>query len=204
MERAIDRVRDLAGAYFELGRLYLALYLNEHRAAEQHLSLTGTADHLRSARSRLDQAGIAFQEAHRMPQSLPAWQLRYAEAVNRFAAGDHDACVVECDAALADDPDLEEVWRLKGDAERRLGRDPLPAYARAIEIRRSYYEVLLTMAEVHLGAGRRRARPGPVSRRRSTSTAVWRRRGCCWPGRIWPSSPPVGRSRCSAPVSSGR
>jgi tetratricopeptide (TPR) repeat protein len=154
MERAIDRVRDLAGAYFELGRLYLALYLEEHRAAHRHFSVTGTEDHLRTARSRLDQAGIAFQEAHRLPQSLPAWQLRYAEAVNRFAEADYDGCLDECDAALEDDEDLEEVWRLKGDAERRLGRDPLPAYSRAIEIRRSYYEVVLTMGEVHLEAGR--------------------------------------------------
>jgi tetratricopeptide (TPR) repeat protein len=154
MERAIDRVRDLAGAYFELGRLYLALYLDEHRAAERHLSRVGTEDHLRSARSRLDQAGIAFQEAHRLPHALPAWQLRYAEAVNRFAEGDPDGCIAECDAALEDDPDLEEVWRLKGDAERRKGRDPLLSYARAIEIRRSYYEVLVTMGEVHLAHGR--------------------------------------------------
>jgi tetratricopeptide (TPR) repeat protein len=152
MERAIDRVRDLAGAYFELGRLYLALYLSEHRAAHEHLVVEGTEDHLRSARNRLDQAGIAFQEAHRMPQALPAWQLRYAEAVNRFAEGDFEKCIAECDAALEDDPDLEDVWRLKGDADRRLGHDPLPAYGRAIEIRRSYYDVLLVMAEVHLAA----------------------------------------------------
>jgi serine/threonine protein kinase len=153
MERAIDRVRDLAGAYFELGRLYLALYLTEHRAAQQHLSRVGTDDHLRSARSRLDQAGIAFQEAQRLGHTLPAWQLRYAEAVNRFAEGDYDGCIAACDAALADDPDLEEVWRLKGDADRRSGRDPMPSYTRAVEIRRSYYEVLLSMGEVHLAAG---------------------------------------------------
>jgi tetratricopeptide (TPR) repeat protein len=154
MERAIDRVRDLAGAYFELGRLYLALYLEENRAAQQHFSRVGTADKLRSARSRLDQAGIAFQEAHRVPQTLPEWQLRYAGAVNRFAEGDHAGCVAVCDEMLADDPDLEEVWRLKGDAERRLGLDPLSSYTRALEIRRSYYEVLLVMAEVHLAAQR--------------------------------------------------
>jgi tetratricopeptide (TPR) repeat protein len=154
MERAIDRVRDLSGAYFELGRLYLALYLDEHRAAQQHFSRVGTDSSLRTARTRLDQAGIAFQEAHRLPQSLPSWQLRYAEAVNCLAEGDAEGCIAECDAALADDPDLEEVWRLKGDAERRIGRDPLDAYARAVEIRRSYYDVLLTMGEVHLADGR--------------------------------------------------
>jgi serine/threonine protein kinase len=154
MERAIDRVRDLAGAYFELGRLYLAVFLDEHRAAPHHLSRVGTEDHLRSARSRLDQAAVAFQEAHRLPHELPAWQLRYAGAVERFADGDLDACIAECDAILAEDPDLEEVWRLRGDAERRAGRDPLPDYARAIETRRSYYEVLLAMGEVHLEARR--------------------------------------------------
>jgi tetratricopeptide (TPR) repeat protein len=154
MERAIDRVRDMAGAYFELGRLYLALYLNEHRAAFEHFSRSGTDDHLRSARNRLDQAGIAFQEAHRLPQSLPEWQLRYAEAVNRFAEGDDVGCVAACDEILGDDPDLEEAWKLKGDAEHRLGRDPIPSYERAIEIRRSCYEVFLAMGEVHLAAGR--------------------------------------------------
>jgi tetratricopeptide (TPR) repeat protein len=154
MERAIDRVRDLAGAYFELGRLYLALYLAEHRAAHRHFSVTGTDNQLRTARSRLDQARIAFQEAHRMPQSLPAWQLRYADAVDRFAEADYDGCIEHCDAALGDDEDLEEVWRLKGDAERRSGRDPLASYTRATEIRRSYYEVLQTLGEVHLEAGR--------------------------------------------------
>ena len=44
------------------------------------------------------------------------------------------------------------MWRLKGDAERRAGRDPLPAYERAVETRRSYYEVLMVMGEVHLEA----------------------------------------------------
>ena len=154
MEQAIDRVRDLAGAYFELGRLYLELYLNEHRSAHQHLSVVGRDGQLRSARSRLDQAGIALREATRLGQSLPAWQLRYAEAVNRFAEGNPDACSAECDAILAEDPDLDEVWRLKGDAERRAGRDPLAAYARAVETRRSYYEVLLSISDVHLSARR--------------------------------------------------
>jgi tetratricopeptide (TPR) repeat protein len=154
MERSIDRVRDLGGAYFELGRLYLAVYLEEHRAAQHHLSRVATHDDLRSARNRLDQAAVAFEEANRLPQELPAWQLRYAEAVRRFAEGEFKACASECEAILAEDPDLEEVWRLKGDAERREGRDPLPAYERAIETRRSYYEVLLAMGEVHAAAER--------------------------------------------------
>jgi tetratricopeptide (TPR) repeat protein len=152
MEKSIDRVRDLAGAYFELGRLYLAIYLDEHRTARLHLSRVGTEKQLQSVRTRLDQAGIAFQEANRLKQELPAWQLSYADAVHRFAEGDLDGCVAACDEILEDDPDLEEVWRLKGDAERRAGRDPLPAYERAVETRRSYYEVLMVMGEVHLEA----------------------------------------------------
>jgi tetratricopeptide (TPR) repeat protein len=154
MERAIDRVRDLAGAYFELGRLYLAIYLDEHHAAQHHFSRTGTEDQLRHARNRLDQASIAFQEANRLQKELPAWQMRYADAVYRLAEGDLDACIATCDGILADDPDLEEVWKLKGDAERRAGRDPIAAYSRAIETRRSYYEAIVAMGEVHLEAGR--------------------------------------------------
>jgi serine/threonine protein kinase len=153
MEKSIDRVRDLAGAYFELGRLYLAIYLDEHRTAHLHLSRVGTENQLKSVRTRLDQAGIAFQEANRLRQELPSWQLSYAEAVLCFAEGDLDGCVAKCDEILEDDPDLEEVWRLKGDAERRAGRDPLDAYERAVETRRSYYEVLMVMGEVHLEAG---------------------------------------------------
>ena len=152
MEKSIDRVRDLAGAYFELGRLYLAIYLDEHRAAHLHLSRVGTENQLKSVRTRLDQAGIAFQEANRLRQELPAWQLSYAGAVHCFAEGEIDRCIAACDEILEDDPDLEEVWRLKGDAERRAGRDPLPAYERAVETRRSYFEVLMVMGEVHLEA----------------------------------------------------
>ncbi len=154
MERSIDRVRDLAGAYFELGRLYLATYLEEHRAAQHHLSRVGTEDQLRHARSRLEQAAIAFQEASRLRQELPAWQMRYADAVYQLAEGDLEACMATCDAILADDADLDEVWRLKGDAERRAGRDPVAAYTRAVDIRRTSYEALLALGEVHLEAGR--------------------------------------------------
>jgi len=153
LERSIDRVRDLAGAYFELGRLYLAIYLKEHHAAHRHLSHTGTADHLRHARSRLEQAAIAFDEARRLKQ-LPDWQARYADAVRRLADGDVDGCLAACDAILAEDPDLEEVWKLRGDALRRAGRDPLPAYRRAADVRHSFYEARLAAAEVQLEAGR--------------------------------------------------
>ncbi len=179
MEKSIDRVRDLAGAYFELGRLYLAIYLDEHRTAHLHLSRVGTENQLKSVRTRLDQAGIAFQEANRLKQELPAWQLSYADAVHRFAEGDLDGCIAACDEILDDDPDLEEVWRLKGDAERRAGRDPLPAYERAVETRRSYYEVLMVMGEVHLEASRQcrtRAWRKRVARRRPGVRAASRSR----------------------------
>lgn len=153
LERSIDRVRDLAGAYFELGRLYLAIFLEEHHAAHRHFSHAGTIDHLRHARNRLEQAAIAFDEARRL-QQLPDWQARYADAVRRLADGDLDGCVAACDAILADDPDLEEVWKLQGDALRRAGRDPLPAYRRAVAVRHSFYEARVAAAEVQLEAGR--------------------------------------------------
>jgi tetratricopeptide (TPR) repeat protein len=155
MERAIDRVRDLAGAYFELGRLYLAIYLDEHHAAHQHFNRVGTHDQLRLARSRLDQARIAFEEARRLNQNLPPWQIRYTEAVGRLAEGDFVGCISACDEILSEDPDLDEVWKLKGDALGGAGDDPLPAYERALESRRSCYEALLAMAETHLAADRR-------------------------------------------------
>ena len=153
MERSIDRVADLASAHFELGRLYLAIFLDEHQEAHKHLSQMGAAEQVRTARSRLDQAGIAFGEAQRLKHDAPAWQLRYAGAVRRLADADVEGCVAECDAILADEPDLDEVWKLKGDALRRLKRDPLPAYKRALDVRRSCYEALLAMADVHLKTG---------------------------------------------------
>jgi len=154
MERSIDRMRDLAGAYFELGRLYLALYLDQHRAAHEHLVEGGTADDLRIARDRLEQAGIAFAEARRIKQDLPAWQAGYVDAVQRLAERDYAGCVARCEAVLASDPDVEEVWKLKGDALRWMGQDPLPAYSNAVDTRRSYWEAVLAMAEVHLDAER--------------------------------------------------
>lgn len=153
MERAIDRVGDLAGAYFELGRLYLAIFLDEHQEAHRHVSHVGTANQLQTARTRLDQASIAFAEAQQLKHDVSGWQLRYAGAVRRLAEFDFDGCVAECDRIIADEPDLDEVWKLKGDALRRSKRDPLPAYARALEIRRSSYEALLAMADVHLEVG---------------------------------------------------
>jgi tetratricopeptide (TPR) repeat protein len=149
MERAVDRVRDRGAAYFELGRLYLALYLAEDRAARQHVSREGVVHELASARSRLAQAGIAFAEA----RELPRWQRGYADAVRRLAEEDFEGCVAICDHVLAEEPDLEEVWKLEGDALRLSGGDPLPAYARALEVRRSYFEVELARAEAHLARG---------------------------------------------------
>ncbi|HEX6211454.1 MAG TPA: protein kinase [Methylomirabilota bacterium] len=153
MERSIDRVGDLAGAHFELGRLYLAIFLDEHQEAHKHLTRGGTDHQLRNARSRLDQASIALAEAQRLKHDVPAWQLGYANAVRRLAEADYEGCVAECDRILAGDPDLDEVWKLKGDALRRAKRDALPAYERTLEIRRSCYEALLAMADVHLEAG---------------------------------------------------
>lgn len=153
MERSIDRVGDLAGAYFELGRLYLAVFLDEHQEAHKHMSRVGTDEQVRTARTRLDQASIAFAEAQRLKHDVPQWQLGFATAVRRLADGDFDGCVAECDRILAGDPDLDEVWKLKGDALRRSGHDALPAYTRALEVRRSCHEALLAMADVHLEAG---------------------------------------------------
>jgi hypothetical protein len=154
MERAIDRMRDLAVAYFELGRLYLALYLDEEQTARQHVTPAGREGQFRIARDRLEQAEIAFAEARRLKDDLPAWQVGYVDAVRRLAHGDFAGCAAACDDILAVDADLEEVWKLKGDALRRLGEDPLPAYARAVDTRRSYHEALLAIAEVHLEACR--------------------------------------------------
>ncbi len=153
MERSIDRVGDLGGAYVELGRLYLALFLDEHRHAHRHLSQSGTDDQLQTARPRLDQAGVAFDEAQRLNHDIPRWQLRYATAIRRLSESDVEGCVAECDAILADEPDLDDVWKLKGDALRRLTRDAQPAYARALVVRRSHYGALLAMADVHLDTG---------------------------------------------------
>jgi serine/threonine-protein kinase len=153
MERAVDRVRDRATAYYELGRAYLALYLADHKEAHGHISREGTAHHLESALSRLEQAALAFAEA----RELPRRQRAYAEAVRRLAESDFARCVARCDEILAEEPDLEEVWKLKGDALRLSGGDPLPAYARALEVRRSFFEVELARGEALLARGDRAA-----------------------------------------------
>jgi serine/threonine-protein kinase len=151
MERAVGRVRDRTAAYYELGRAYLALYLADHKAAHGHISREGTAHSLASARSRLEQAALAFAEA----KELPRRQRAYAEAVRRLAEEDFAGCAARCDEILSEEPDLEEVWKLKGDALALSGGDPLPAYARALEVRRSYFEVELARGEALLARGDR-------------------------------------------------
>jgi tetratricopeptide (TPR) repeat protein len=153
MERSIDRVGDLGGAYFELGRLYLAIYFDERRRAQGHISQLGTDWDLQSARNHVELAGLAFQEAGRLEPDLPLWQIRYADAVKRLAEGNHAGCVAACDEILREEPDREEVWKLEGDAFARIGVNPMPCYERALEIRASYYDVLLAMADVLLARG---------------------------------------------------
>ena len=153
MERSIDRVRHLPESYFELGRLYLAAYLREHDRARRHLSREGTDWQLKSARSRLEQADLAFAEARRLERGLPEWQARFAEAVAKLAEGDHAACAEACAAILEEDPDREEVWKLRGDALARMGEDPLESYRRAVDVRRSYFDAWLAAGEYLLDRG---------------------------------------------------
>ena len=150
MERAIDRVRNLAGAYFELGRLYLALYLDEQRVARKHISVLGVDDALSAARGRLEQAVVVLDEAQRVSGELPPWYRDYARAVTRLAESDFAGCIAFCESALDRDPDVEEVWKLRGDAQRLGGLDPIESYERALGVRRSDYTTLCAMAEPHL------------------------------------------------------
>ena len=151
MERAIDRVPDRSGAYFELGRLYLTLFLEQHGEARQHMSHIGVEEHLEAARSYLDQAVVAFEEAG-IGADETARPLEYAGAVKRLAESDFAGCVEACDAILASEPDAEHVWKLRGDAQRLAGEEPFESYDRALEIRRSFFEAALALAEARLGA----------------------------------------------------
>jgi tetratricopeptide (TPR) repeat protein len=153
MERAIDRVRNLAGAYFELGRLYLALYLRDQHAARQHISPTGVDAFLADARGRLAQARVAFGQARRLNGELEPWHERYAAAVGMLAEHDFDGCIDACDAILGGEPDLEEVWKLRGDAQAQAGRDPFASYERAVFVRRSYYEAHHAIGEARFERG---------------------------------------------------
>jgi tetratricopeptide (TPR) repeat protein len=154
MERAIDRVKNLAGAYFELGRLYVALHLKEQHVARKHLSQVGVVGGLASSRSRLDQAVLAFQEARRLKGDVPVWLDDCTRALQRLAEQDYAGCVEVCDRILDEDPDVEGVWKLRGDAQRLAGADPVESYDRALEIRRSYYEALFAKADALLARDR--------------------------------------------------
>ncbi len=153
MERAIDRVGDVPGAHFELGRLYLALFLREQEIARKHISKTGTHHHMESVRARLEQAAVALAEAQRLNESSRLWQVDYARAVEKLAQGDPDGCVAICDEVLARDPDIEELWKLRGDALRFAHRDPHESYDRAVGVRRCFYEALYAKAEAYLEHG---------------------------------------------------
>ncbi len=153
MERSIDRVRNRAGAYFELGRLYIAMHLRQQHLARRHLSQVGVRHDLASSLGRLDQAVVAFREAQRLGGDVPAWLDGCTNAVSRLAESDYDGCVVICDRILSDEPDLEVVWKLRGDAQRFAGADPFDSYDRALAVRRTYVEALVAKADAHLSRG---------------------------------------------------
>jgi tetratricopeptide (TPR) repeat protein/predicted Ser/Thr protein kinase len=155
MERSIAALSDSAQAHFELGRLYLELSLRGQEAAEKHLSIVGGEKERHDVRGRAGQALVAFQEAQRLREGLPAWQLESVKAVERLAERDYEGCVRVCEEILAREPEAEEVWRLKGDAEQLAGKEPFASYDRALEIRRSFVEALLGKAEAHLERGAR-------------------------------------------------
>ncbi len=162
MERSIDRLAERAGAQFELGRVYLALYLEDQRSAFKHRSVHGRHHHLEDARSRLEQAVIAFEETKRLGGTLLRWQREFAAAVARLAEMDPAACVEACDRILDEDRDVEDVWLLRGDAL-RLGRlDPIPSYDEAIRVRRSAPEPYLGKAEALLERGEPAAARGAL------------------------------------------
>jgi tetratricopeptide (TPR) repeat protein len=150
MERAIDRVKNLGSAYFELGRLYLALHLQEQHVARKHLSRVGVESGLTSSRTHLEQAIVAFGEARRLSDDLPPWLDDCAAAVQRLSVADYAGCTETCDRILAVDPDVEGVWKLRGDAQQLAGAEPFASYDRALEVRRSYFEALYAKARAHL------------------------------------------------------
>lgn len=154
MERSIDRLADQAAAQFEMGRLYLSLYLREQSKAHKHFSRVGRDEHLAGSRGRLHQAVVAFKETQRLKQDLPTWQIDYAHAVGLLADQDYDACVARCDRILGQDPDIEQVWKLRGDALRFAGKDPFDSYDQAIRVRRSDYAAQMAKAEAYFQIGR--------------------------------------------------
>ena len=154
MERSIDRLANQADAQFEMGRLYLALFLREQHEARKHLSRVGTEQQINDARDRLRQARVCFEEVQRLRSDLLPWQVRFADAVARFADLDYDGCVAACDQILTDDADLEEVWKLRGDALRFAGAEPFESYDEAVRVRRSDHEAHQKKAEAYLERAR--------------------------------------------------
>ncbi|MCI0650250.1 MAG: protein kinase, partial [Planctomycetes bacterium] len=149
MELSIDRLPDLASAHFELGRLYLALFLREQKAAHGHITHAGRRHQVAGARERLRQAAVAFGEMERLKAVARPWHTDYAAAVVALADEDYDGCAGICDRILEKDPEIEDVWKLRGDAQRLGGRDPFASYDRALEVRRSYFEAWAAKAEAH-------------------------------------------------------
>lgn len=154
MEIAVDRVKDRAGAKFELGQLYLTTYLEQHRQAYKHLDPSGTEGALLRAKSELDRAALAFQEAQRLRGELPMWQVDYSRAVQLLAREDFNGCIAECDRLLERDPDVDSVWKLRGDVLRLDGQDPIDSYDRALDVRRSSFETHVAKAEYLLEQNR--------------------------------------------------
>ncbi len=150
MECSIDRLADHACAQFEMGRLYLAVFLRAQTQARKHMSQAGMRQDVADVRGRLRQAVVAFREAECLRTELLQWQPAYARAVTLLADEDYDGCVAACDGILADDPDIEDVWKLRGDAVRFGGGDPFESYERATTIRRSYVEAYIAQAEACL------------------------------------------------------
>ena len=73
--------------------------------------------------------------------------------VTRLAESDYDGCLELCDRILEQEPDIEEIWKLRGDTERLAGREPFESYERALQVRRTYFEALHSAAEAHLLRG---------------------------------------------------
>ena len=153
MEAAVDGAPNLASAYFELGRLYLAVHLGHQKQARLHVEREGVEHHMSTVRASIEQAVTAFQEAKRLSSELAPWQILYTDAVQAMSRDDFDSCVDICDRILTEDEDADIVWKLRGDSLRMAGRDPFESYERALEIRRSYYDVCQAMAEAHLENG---------------------------------------------------
>ncbi len=153
MERGLDRAGDLAGAQFELGRLYLAQYVEDQSRARKHILPSGTEYDLSEVRQGIDRAVTALEEAQRLEGELPEWHVEYARAVRDLGQSKFAGCVAACDRILADEPDLDEVWKLRGDALELAGEDPFECYERALAVRRSSFSTLLATAEARLARG---------------------------------------------------